>query len=114
MSLVIEEVQMKKENVYKIDLRVAEEFSDPNKTYANSTEIIRVYNIPIVVPKVEQELKDKLSVSRIAEKDNLDIVNLLGILYLKRIPPEEIVNYLGWGERKRLYNLIKGFEEESL
>jgi len=62
---------------------------------------------------VEQELKDKLSVSRIAEKDNLDIVNLLGILYLKRIPPEEIVNYLGWGERKRLYNLIKGFEGEK-
>lgn len=62
---------------------------------------------------MEQELKDKLSVSRIAEKDNLDIVNLLGILYLKRIPPEEIVNYLGWGERKRLYNLIKGFEGEK-
>ena len=98
---------------YKIDLRMSEEFSDePDKIYEDSTETIMVYNIPVIVPTLERELKDKLSTSRRVRKDDLDIVNLLGVYYLKKMSPTKLIRYLEHKERKRLYDLIKGFEGE--
>lgn len=98
----------KSETPYKLDVKMIEAFARNSKEiYGDDVETLTVYGIPVRVPRLTRLLRDKLIIQRNYERDTLDIINLIGIHYLKHIPPEEIVEKLTLAERKRLYELIK-------
>ncbi|MBW2974002.1 hypothetical protein KY346_06470 [Candidatus Woesearchaeota archaeon] len=95
------------EKPYKLDLRMIEQFADDSaETYRGEVDTLTVYGISVRVPKLMRLLKDKLSVSRNLERDNVDILNLIGVLYLRKTPAERVIGGLDLKERKRLYSLI--------
>ncbi len=94
---------------FKIDIRQKEAFSSqPEQVYEGQTETVDFYGIPVVVPTVYQQLRNKLGVTRKLERDTIDVFNLLGILEISKQKESQLASELSRPQRKRLYDLIKG------
>jgi hypothetical protein len=99
---------------YKLDLRMLEQFADNSaETYRGEIDTLSVYSISVRVPKLMRLLKDKLSVSRDFERDTVDVLNLIGVLYLRKTSPAKMINELDTTERSRLYSVITGQDTEN-